>query len=298
MLWLFFVVGGMALAKVEQPVFEFINDFCEKLRKLNEHDFIAEQQSNYFKNLKQNLDENSLIVLMDFSENIAFEIQFAAQAYYYQKPQCTIHPICLYFKQNGELKEKSIIIIAESLNHNVTSVYLFQTKLVDYIKSVFGNKKIVFFTDGAPSQYKNKKNFLNLCMFPKDFGLNAEWNFFATSHGKSPCDALGGAFKRNAKLYNMRDPKDEINTAKKLFDWSQSIPNSKIHFIYCSASEYTEIENKLDKRFDQKIKRIIGTQSYHMFKPIDGNNIMASTLSNSIESKSFELIKKKPTRKH
>jgi hypothetical protein len=32
----------------------------------------------------------------------------------------------------------------------------------------------------------------------KDSGIAAEWHFFATSHGKSPCDAAGGTTKWQA----------------------------------------------------------------------------------------------------
>ena len=28
----------------------------------------------------------------------------------------------------------------------------------------------------------------NLCQHKNDFGLNVRWVFFATSHGKQPCD--------------------------------------------------------------------------------------------------------------
>lgn len=281
----------MRLEQVELPVFEFVNDYCDKLRKLNEHDFITKKQSNFFKNLKEILNENEMITLMDFSENIAFEIQDAAQSYYYGKIQCTLHPICLYFKQNGELKHKSIIIIAESLKHNVEAVYLFQTKLVQYVKSDFGNKKIIFFTDGAPSQYKNKKNFLNLCSFKEDFGLEAEWHFFATSHGKSPCDALGGTFKRNAKLHNMKNPTNPITSAQELFNWSQQIQNSKVHFIHCNQKEYLDIEKKLNsQRFNQNIKAVAGSQSFHAFMPVNKNTIAASKFSDSVEIKTFKIL--------
>jgi hypothetical protein len=35
----------------------------------------------------------------------------------------------------------------------------------------------------------------NLVNQKNDFGIAAEWHFFATSHGKSPCDAVGGTTK-------------------------------------------------------------------------------------------------------
>ena len=56
--------------------------------------------------------------------------------------------------------------------------------------------RILYFTDGAASQYKNYKNLSNLCHHGKDHGNEAEWHFFATSHGKSPCDGIGGTVKR------------------------------------------------------------------------------------------------------
>ena len=41
-----------------------------------------------------------------------------------------------------------------------------------------------YFSDGAASQYKNKKNLINLTHHFEDFDIEAEWHFFATSHGK------------------------------------------------------------------------------------------------------------------
>ena len=56
-------------------------------------------------------------------------------------------------------------------------------------------KKLFYFSDGCEGQYKNYKNFMNLCLHKQDFGLDAEWIFFANSHGKSPCDEIGGSVK-------------------------------------------------------------------------------------------------------
>jgi hypothetical protein len=55
--------------------------------------------------------------------------------------------------------------------------------------------KIYYFSYGASAQYKNKNNFINFWHHNTDSGLNAEWHFFATSHGKGPCDGVGGTIK-------------------------------------------------------------------------------------------------------
>lgn len=290
----FFAVAGSRLENIEQPVFAFVDNFCEQLKSLVEHDFIAKKQADYLKNLKEKLGSQQLIAIMDFSENLAFEIQNAVQSYYYAKQQCTLHPICLYYKENNELKQRSIIIIAESLKHNVEAVYLFQSKLVEYLKKTneFKTKnEIIFFTDGAASQYKNKKNFLNLCLFEKDFNLKSEWHFFATSHGKSPCDALGGTFKRTVRMHNMKETMGGITNPKDLFEWTKTLVDSKVHFIYCDEEMYDETYKNLHAtRFDQKIRTIVGTHSLHSFTPLNENTISAKTISDSEEIKINKLF--------
>ena len=48
---------------------------------------------------------------------------------------------------------------------------------------------------GFPNN-KNCKNLIILCHDNSDHDLEAEWNLFSTSHGKSPCDGIGGTVKR------------------------------------------------------------------------------------------------------
>ena len=46
-------------------------------------------------------------------------------------------------------------------------------------------------------QLSTKIEKMNLC-YHKDFGVQAEWHFYATPHGKGPCDGIGGTVKRLA----------------------------------------------------------------------------------------------------
>jgi len=57
------------------------------------------------------------------------------------------------------------------------------------------SKTFEYFSDGCSGQHKNYKNFLNLTYHKHDFDVDASWVFFATSHGKSPCDGIGGMVK-------------------------------------------------------------------------------------------------------
>ena len=66
-------------------------------------------------------------------------------------------------------------------------LHLFQRLFINFLKEFLPSrlrpKKILYFSDGAASQYKNRKNFLNLCHHEEDFGVKPEWHFLATSRG-------------------------------------------------------------------------------------------------------------------
>lgn len=136
-----------------------------QIHQLLSHDFIAHQQSQYFKKRKQYLSDGEMLVVCDFSENNTFVIQDEIQAHHWVSKQCLIHPFTLYWKENGVEKMKSIVVIAESLKHDVIAVHLFHSKLIEFIKKEHNVKKLVFFSDGAAGQYKNRKNFYNIAQF-------------------------------------------------------------------------------------------------------------------------------------
>ena len=88
-------------------------------------------------------------------------------------------------------------MISDCLIHDTTTVHAFLTSVISYIRVELPFlKRLLYFSDGAASQYNNFKNLTNLCHHHIDHGLDAEWHFFATSHGKSPCDSSGGTVKR------------------------------------------------------------------------------------------------------
>ena len=106
------------------------------------------------------------------------------------------------------------------MNHDTVAVHLFQRKLISFLKSTLSSfpVKIMYFSDGASSQYKNRKNFINLCYHQADFGVSAEWHFSATSHGKGACDGLGGTVKRLAAKASLQRPyQDQIMTPFQLY---------------------------------------------------------------------------------
>ena len=106
-------------------------------------------------------------------------LQDAAQGFHWNNSQATIHPFVMYYKESGTLKHISYVVISDCLRHDMIAVRLFQRSLMYFVKEKFGTlpQKVYYFSDGAASQYKNRKNFINLCFHEADFGVPTEWHF-------------------------------------------------------------------------------------------------------------------------
>ena len=181
------------LVTMKLPVDEFIESLVDKLNKLTKQSFIAKAQSSYLKQCKEDLKDDEVVILLDFAENYKFVIQDEVQSYHWNQQSCLLHPVVLYYKNNGILAEDSICFISDDLNHDVDFVNKVMSMTATHISDKI--TKIRYFSDGCARQYTNCKHFINLCFHETDFNYNCEWSFFATSHGKSPCDGLGRTIK-------------------------------------------------------------------------------------------------------
>jgi hypothetical protein len=142
------------------------------------------------------------VILCDFTENCSFILQDEAQGFHWNNTQATIHPFVIYFKQLGALntEHENLVMISDYLKHDCIFLHTYQRHLMEFIVNTFESplKEIVYFSDGSAVQYKNIKNLLNITCHNEDFGVPAEWHFFATSHEKRACVGVGGTLKRLA----------------------------------------------------------------------------------------------------
>ena len=59
-------------------------------------------------------------------------------------------------------------------------------------------EKVHYFSDVLDRTKTNNIFLTYACLHKMDFDVDCVWNFFATSHRKSPCDGIGGTIKRLA----------------------------------------------------------------------------------------------------
>jgi hypothetical protein len=110
--------------------------------------------------------------------------------------------------------------------------------------------------------------------------MPAEWHFFATSHGKGPCDGVGGTVKRLAARASLQRPvNNQILTPRQLFEFAQSEITS-IDFYYATAAEYEEEATLLRSRFELS-RTIAGTHKLHSIIPISKELVEVREFSSS-----------------
>ena len=161
-------------------------------------------------------------------------------------------------------------------------VYTFLKTLIPFLKNKHpALKKVIYYSDGCAGQYKNRFNFMNLAYHEYDFdGIIAEWHFFATSHGKNPCDGVGGTTKRLVmKASLQRTDTNHILSAKDFFDFCTS-NIAGITYFFTTKDEVEATASFLEHRFS-KAMTIPGTQKHHFFAPIGNGYLEISEISHA-----------------
>ena len=251
-----------SMSTIVDTLEEFIDILCNKIDALTNHSFIAKSQSAFLKKIKEELPEDTAIVICDFAENYQYVIQDEVQSYHWSKEYCTLHPMSIYLRSDQGLQTYSLCILSDDNQHDTPFVYKCQQIAMNYIKENHTCiQNIEYFTDGCGGQYKNFKNFINICHHYEDFGLNGKWNFFATSHGKGPCDGIGGTVKRLAYRESLRrTSSDYIIDINTMFNFCKTIKNIQFHLI--SGSEMIEVREQQNQRY--KVGDTVpGTQSFY-----------------------------------
>ena len=155
--------------------------------------------------------------------------------------------------------------MSEDLNHDTGFLYAVQQLLTSHMKENFPSiKRFEYFSDGCIGQYKNYKNFLNLTYHVRDFSLDASWSFFATSHGKSLCDGVGGMVKRALTQASLKRPTaHQILSTEAAYEFcSNQIRNG--NFFLISKEALQPVRDHLQRRY-VFASTVPGTRSFQHF---------------------------------
>ena len=94
------------------PIKEYIDMLFCAVEKLCSHWFLAKSQSDFLCRCKIEPRHGNAVILLEFAENFRFVVQDEVQGFHWTNLQCTLHPVVVYYKFNGEICHKSFWYIA------------------------------------------------------------------------------------------------------------------------------------------------------------------------------------------
>ena len=122
----------------------------KKFDLLYRHHFIAKTQSVFFQSTKEALPNDTVIILLDFTENYSFFTPKCSPRLSLGKQPGNTAPILLLLQRKKILKCLSLCIISDCMRHDTKTVHTFTCKVISYIKESFhAITKVLYFSDGA-----------------------------------------------------------------------------------------------------------------------------------------------------
>ena len=111
--------------------------------------------------LKANLNNNEVIIHMDFNENYVCKTMEEVQSAYWTQTGVTLHPVVIYWTQTGvtlhpvviyfnnEGSLQSIVLVSDEMGHNSAKVVVFIDKIIPEVKLLMPTVSVIhYWTDG------------------------------------------------------------------------------------------------------------------------------------------------------
>ena len=197
---------------------ELLDQYVKSVEKMSSHSFFAAWNFHQYLVCKNNIEEGQVVFVHDYAQNYLCIHQHEIQALHWSHKQVTMHPSCISYRcpVNGcnQVVLHEVVHLSDDLKHDAHLVKRFQSANIEILtRRGVPIRKMIEFTDQAPSQYKNKTAFRYLCQDKTP----RERNFFGVRHGKGPCDACAGRIKgRLAKL--VKSETCIVNSARSCFE--------------------------------------------------------------------------------
>ena len=251
----------------------------EALSTFSSHLFNAKWQWQQYNSVSKEVPDEAVVFCMDFAENFTCRPQDAPQGCHWTNTQVTIHPVVASYsckecpRDEAKVVTDSIVFISSDLKHDYHAVQHFIGKSVELLMAEELNfNRIISFSDGAPTQYKNRINFVDCSHAKEDFGVESERHFFGSRHGKGPCDREIGVIKKSvnravaASQVQISSPREFYDACcQRLVLPRQGTDHShtKRRFLFVTPED---IERERPCR--TQTKRLANTQKIHCVKGV------------------------------
>lgn len=287
-------LGHMDKIIHEDTVGKAYEIFAERVDAFLLHQYIKRRQSEKFEMAKQEVNDKSAVLQVDYAENFSVVIQDEVQSRHWVNEQISLFTAYAWMTP----KRKSYSFLSDELEHSKYSVATCIERIFENMISCQPTiNTLIVFSDGAASQFKNRFLVNYLELLREKFKLKTlEWHFFATSHGKGVVDGIGGTVKNVARRQmlskvsanNVNLP---INNAASFITKVQ--PLTVVELSEYKSADVRAMEELFQKHQIHDAPNITGIQSLHSVKLSANTTLVSMTAISSTTA--IELITKADT---
>lgn len=87
------------IVSIEKSASDFAEEYAFKLNEFVRHEFISKIQTTYVSRQKNEIDDDEIVIEMDFAENFSNLSQDEIQSVYFSKTQTSVHLVVLTYKK-------------------------------------------------------------------------------------------------------------------------------------------------------------------------------------------------------
>lgn len=181
------------------------SEFKLKIVPFMKHVYNMRHQYRSLKSKKDHLQQNEIVVQIDFSENYVCKFGEEAQSMHFgaSKVQISLHTGVKYVvDSNGNTIVESFTTVSSCLDHGAHAIWAHLKPVLLSISVEHPEVNTMHIvSDGPTAQYKNRFNLWYISKMLPALCPNitqVSWNFSEAGHGKGPMDGVGGVLKRTA----------------------------------------------------------------------------------------------------
>ena len=239
----------------------------------------------YFQQIRTQVSEQTVVMQCDFAENYSCCVQEETQRHHFEGGnQISIFTCCIWFPDGS----KQMAFISDHLQHDIYSSYYCIRMVIDYITNKYSAAEINIFTDGAPSQFKNRYMVRMIADLSAEKGCWINWSFFSTSHGKGVVDAIGGRLKSHVRRLVLARRCD-VQCAK---DFVDSCRRQTITLHQYHSTDIERIKQRFGEEWKSMTAAVKNIQKIHFFCCFnEDNNCIVKRNSLHTEQQKVKLVK-------
>lgn len=247
---------GSCLAEAAAPedVKEHLAELIAAVDEYKKHKEIADHQDAQYRAQLQDLVVGEAVIVMDFSAKLPLPMSHEEVADDWWDMVCANDFVMTVFWRgsDGKLLHHFFDFVSDDSNNDPVYVlaawiHLLRLPMMESFKTIH------IWSDGGPKHFKARRGFRVLWEVGKECHKKLYWNFFASYHGKGPCDGHTGVGK--STLRREVRAGEEILKAQDIVD------------IYNKMKNTTAFNLQVDRDNDLECAKLTkGIKKYHRYE--------------------------------